>query len=110
MKLPIALFASTLLCVSAIPAYAQTAEYTTSIKDHRFVPDVIEIPANTKVKLLVRNEDATPEEFESHALHREKIIKGNSTATILLGPLKAGEYPFVGEFHEETAQGKIIVQ
>lgn len=89
---------------------AELPVYEVSIKDHLFHPDSIEIPAGTKVKLLVKNQDATPEEFESHDLNREKIISGNSEATIYIGPLDPGEYGFFGEFNEATAQGKIIVK
>lgn len=85
-------------------------EFTVTIKDHKFTPDVVEVPAGEKVKLLVINDDPTPEEFESHELKREKIIKGNSKAIIMIGPLEAGEYPFFGEFNEATAQGKIIAK
>ncbi len=84
--------------------------YELSIKDHKFEPAVLEIPQGQKVKLVVKNLDATPEEFESHELHREKIIKGNSEAIIFVGPLKAGEYPFFGEFNPETAQGKVVAK
>ena len=89
---------------------AELPVYELSIKDHYFHPDSIEIPAGTKVKLLVKNQDTTPEEFESHDLNREKIISGNSEATIYIGPLDPGEYGFFGEFNEATAQGKIIVK
>ena len=73
-------------------------------------PSELQIPAGQKVKLVVDNQDSTPEEFESHSLNREKIIPGNSKATIFIGPLKPGTYEFFGEFHQETAQGKIIVK
>lgn len=89
---------------------AHAEDYTIVIKDHTFSPSEITIPANTPAKLIVKNEDAGPEEFESHELKREKIIKGNSEAIIKLGPLAAGEYPFMGEFHQGTAKGKIIVR
>jgi len=79
------------------------------IKDHLFYPDELVIPANTKVKLLVKNQDATPEEFESYELNREKVIPGNTQAIIFVGPLPPGIYPFFGEFFPKTAQGKIIV-
>lgn len=85
-------------------------EYTIVIKDHRFAPDVVEIPANVKVKLIVDNQDATPEEFESHDFKREKVIQGKSKATIVVGPLEPGEYKFFGEFNEKTAQGKVVVK
>jgi plastocyanin domain-containing protein len=68
------------------------------------------VPANTRVKLTIQNKDATPEEFESHTLHREKIIPGNSQGSIYIGPLTPGEYAFVGEFHEDTARGVIVAQ
>ena len=84
--------------------------YELKIKEHRFDPSRIEIPSGTKVKLQVKNLDATPEEFESHELNREKIIPGNSEATVYIGPLEPGEYGFFGEFHQDTAQGTITVK
>ncbi len=81
-----------------------------TIKNHQFHPAEITIPANTRVKLEISNQDATPEEFESHSLHREKIIPGGSTRTIYIGPLEAGTYEFYGEFNPKTAQGRIIVK
>ena len=68
------------------------------------------VPAGKKIKLVVENRDATPEEFESHALNREKVIAGKSTATIFIGPLKPGSYPFVGEYNEKTAKGVIVAK
>ena len=96
--------------ITSFIAAAELPVYEISIKDHMFSPDTIEIPAGTKVKLLVKNQDPSPEEFESHELNREKIIPGNSEATIFIGPLDPGEYGFFGEFNEATAQGKIIVK
>ena len=91
-------------------SFAETPEFKLSIKDHIFNPETLEIPADTKVKLIVKNEDKTPEEFESHDFKREKIIPGGATATISVGPLKPGEYKFFGEFNPKTAQGKILVK
>lgn len=95
------LFASTI-------AVAETPVFELHIKDHQFSPAELQIPAGTKVKLLVKNKDATPEEFESYELNREKIIPGNSEVTVYIGPLDPGTYGFFGEFHMDTAQGKII--
>lgn len=95
---------------AASVATAADAEYNIVIKDHLFVPATLEVPANTKLVLIVDNQDATPEEFESHSLKREKIIAGGTSARIKLGPLKVGEYKFFGEFNEKTAQGKLIVK
>lgn len=100
------------LAVAVIPLslHAQQDEFAISIKNHRFEPAELVVPAGKKVKLVVHNLDPTPEEFESHSLKREKVIKGGSKATILIGPLKPGTYEFVGEYHESTAKGKIIAR
>ncbi|MCG6872200.1 MAG: cupredoxin domain-containing protein [Gammaproteobacteria bacterium] len=84
--------------------------YTLTIRDHRFEPTEITIPADTRVKLVVKNLDATPEEFESYELNREKIIAGGSQAIIYIGPVSAGRYRFFGEFHQDTAQGVIVAK
>ena len=89
---------------------AETDTYTLTIKDHRFTPSEFIVPAGQKVKLLIKNLDATPEEFESHDLNREKIVAGGGEITLYIGPLEPGTYGFFGEFHEATAQGKVIVK
>ena len=80
------------------------------IKDHRFVPSELTIPADTRIKLIVDNQDDTAEEFESDDFKREKIIPGNSKATIFISPLAKGEYKFFGEFNLDTAQGTLKVE
>ena len=97
-----------LLVVSA--AQAATPVIELEIRDHLFIPEEISIPANTKVKLVVYNRDATPEEFESYELNREKVILGGNKANIFIGPLAPGVYPFFGEFNPRTAQGRVVVE
>jgi plastocyanin len=98
-----------LLTHSAFAA-EEVKEYKLYIRDHRFAPAEVIIPANTKIKLLVINEDATAEEFESHELNREKVVAGKNKISVFIGPLKPGRYPFFGEFHQATAQGAVIVK
>lgn len=95
---------------SFIPESHATEEIGIVIKDHKFIPDTVEVPAGQKVKLIIDNQDPTPEEFESHELNREKIIKGGKKGVVFIGPLEPGTYPFFGEFNEATAQGKVVVK
>lgn len=96
--------------VLSIAAVAAEVEVKLVIENHRFQPEIVNVPAGQKIKLVIENRDATPEEFESHPLNREKVIPAKSTATVYVGPLAAGSYPFVGEFNQKTAKGIIVAQ
>lgn len=103
--------ASLLACAwFASSAFAAEPELSLVIKNHRFEPTELKVPANQRVKLIVHNQDKTPEEFESHSLNREKLVPAGAKVTIYIGPLKPGRYAFVGEYHEATAKGTIVVE
>ncbi len=78
------------------------------IKDHRFSPAEIDVPAGKPVVLTIRNEDSTAEEFDSTALKVEKVIAGGTYGTVRLRPLGPGNYPFMGEYHSDTAKGLVV--
>lgn len=92
------------------PATVRADELTVTIKDHKFTPTELKVPANQRVVITVINDDATPEEFESSIMKVEKVIPGKSKGVVRIGPLKPGRYPFVGEFHEATAKGVVIAE
>ncbi|MGZ5102459.1 MAG: cupredoxin domain-containing protein [Usitatibacter sp.] len=104
------LAAALLLSLASAAFAAGEPEFNLVIENHKFAPDRLEVPAGKKVKLLVENKDATPEEFESGQLKIEKVIPGKTKGTIFVGPLKPGEYPFAGEFNEKTAHGVIVAK
>src|SRR5207249_11871830 len=89
---------------------AQEPTYTLVIKDHKFQPAEIEVPAGQKIALIVKNDDPTPEEFESTELRREKVVPGGEQITVYIGPLKPGRYEFFGDFNPKTARGHIIAK
>ncbi len=91
-------------------AAARADDLTLTLKDHHFTPAELKVKANTRVMITVVNNDATPEEFESKALKIEKVIPGKSKGIVRVGPLKPGRYPFVGEYHEDTAKGVVIAE
>jgi hypothetical protein len=109
MKKLTTLFICSYLC--AIFCTAEILKYEITIKDHKFIPSIIETTTDSVIKLKLTNLDQTIEEFESFDLKREKIIVGNGgTAIITVGPLAPGDYVFFGEFNPKTAQGKLIVK
>lgn len=97
-----------LVAMTPVPALAQ--DFTLTIKDHKFTPEELKVPANKRVVITVINDDDTAEEFESNVLKVEKVIAGKSKATVRIGPLAPGKYPFIGEFHEATAKGTVIAE
>lgn len=104
------LAAALLLAASLGALAAGEPELSLVIENNRFTPDRIEVPAGRKVKLNIENRDATAEEFESNELRIEKVIPGKGKGIVYVGPLKPGEYKFVGEFHENTAKGVIVAK
>jgi hypothetical protein len=99
-----------LMVLVPLKGFADLETYAVTIKDHTFSPVELTIPAKTKVKLVVNNEDPTPEEFESYDLNREETVAGNGTITVFIGPLRQGKYKFFGDFNQDKAQGVIIAQ
>jgi len=93
-----------------VPSLAAESEYLLVIQDHRFQPAQLIVPAGKKIRLTVANRDATPEEFESYTLDREKVIPAKTKTMIYVGPLDPGPYPYYGEFHQKTAQGVVVAQ
>lgn len=55
-----------------LPLTSLAADYTLILKDHHFQPAELIVPAGEKIKLTIDNQDITSEEFDSHALNREK--------------------------------------
>lgn len=85
-------------------------QYKLVIRNHQFSPSTLKVPANTKFKVLVSNQDGTPSEFESNDFSREKIVMPGSTVTVFIGPLGKGRYRFFDDFHQSTGNGVLIVE
>lgn len=102
-----------LLALGAIlivsPAVAEDA-IPLKLKDHKFTPAEIHVKANVPNVIVMTNDDATAEEFDSTSLKVEKVVAGNSSGNVRLRPLAPGRYPFMGEYHSDTAQGIVIAE
>ena len=92
------------------PVGAADPAFKLTLRDHRFEPAELVVPAGQKIKLEVENQDATPEEFESYELNREKVVPAKATVVIFVGPLKPGRYPFFGDFNKDSAKGVLIAK
>lgn len=100
---------STELLFSAKLLAAEVLQFELVIKDHLFSPSTLYLPAGQKIKLVIHNQDAVPEEFESFSLNREKVIVAHGKGVVFLGPLSVGQHEFIGEYHPDSARGQIVV-
>lgn len=99
-----------LLGAAALARAGDPPEYRLVLKGHVYQPAELHVPAGTKIRIVVHNDDATAEEFESTDFSREKIVPANGSITVYVGPLKPGTYGFFGDFHPSTAQGRLIAE
>ena len=93
----------------AAPVQADDQEIVIRIKDRHFVPDIVPAAAGQKIKLIVKNEDTMPSEFESVEFHREKVVPSGKEITVFVGPLEAGSYEFFDDFHPDS-RGHLLVK
>ena len=98
------------LCFCGTSSADELSQINVKLKDHRFEPAEIHVQTGKPIVLFVTNEDPTAEEFDSTALKVEKVIAAGHYATIRLRPLAPGQYPFMGEFHPDTANGVVVAE
>lgn len=96
MQLTILALALTLL---AVPAADASPTFKIAIKQHSFVPETLTVPADVRIKLLVKNTRNLPSEFESFDLDREQLVPSGGTITVWIGPLSIGKYKFFDDFN-----------
>lgn len=101
---------ATTITLTANSAAGEMQTFSLIIRAGHFVPNMIEVPANTKFRLIIKNEGPGAEEFESAELRKEKVLAAGASSFLIFQPLKPGRYKFFGEFHPETAQGQLIVK
>ena len=101
--------AALLAMIGGAALAAEEARFELTIRDHRFEPAELTVPAGQRLVITVHNGDDGPEEFESAALGVEKIVSAGRQVIVRVGPLAAGRYDFIGEFHRETARGALVV-
>lgn len=108
--LPLLVILAALLASAGTRADDDIVEQKLEIKNHVFVPQELTVPQGKKVRLTIVNEDATPAEFESFELHREKVVDAHGTITVFVGPLDPGTYPFFDDFHHYATTGSIVAK
>ena len=96
----------------AMPVLAadDIAVYKLAVRDGKFDPAVLEVPAGKRFRLEVSNENRKAIEFESKDLKQEKVVPPGAKVTVNVSPLKAGEYTYFDEFDQANSRGKIVAR
>jgi plastocyanin len=106
-RLALFLAAAGLVTASLAQAAVEPAHVALTLKDHRFSPDAVTVPAGQRIRIEVTNLDGASEEFDSEDLHVEKDITPHGKVAFEVGPLQPGVYSFMGELHADTASGQL---
>jgi len=106
---PSSILVATLLVLSVGVARADDPVLLSlTIKDHQFEPAEVHAPAGKPITFAVKNLGSVAAEFESSALHFEKVIPAGGQAVVHVRPLEPGRYNFFDDFHRQS-QGFLIV-
>jgi hypothetical protein len=104
---------ATALWLAASATLAVAAElpvFQLTVRDGRFYPETLEVPAGQRFKIVVRNEGPGPIEFEMTSPFKERVLGPGGQSFLIFAPLKPGTYRFFDEFHPETGKGQIIAR
>ena len=110
MRAPLFTVIAVATLLATAPAFADSVQRSVLLHEHKFEPAEIHVPAGQRVELTVKNDDTTPDEFDSHDLKVEKVIAGGTGGLVRFGPLRPGRYRFEGEYHEDTARGTVVAE
>jgi hypothetical protein len=102
------------LIALASPAVARAEEegptFKIVFKNGVIDPMRLEVPAKTRLRLEIRNEDDSPAEFESVELHKEKVLAPHSETVMVIRTLDPGEYQFFDDFHPGSTPAVLVAR
>jgi hypothetical protein len=96
-------------CISSPALAGDDSSSILKMHNQQFDPNKLIVPAGIRVKIILRNLDPTPNEFESYDLSREVIVPGHSEVAIYVGPLNPGNYQIFNDYNL-AMQGSIVAK
>ena len=96
--------------LTSFTAQGADDNFELSLNEHKFTPSELTVPADKRIKLTIKNLDASAAEFESHNFKAEKVVPAGGKISIQVRPLSAGRYRFFDDYHEDTTEGFLVVK
>lgn len=84
---------------TSVKGQEEMPTFRIEMKDGAILPDQLEVPANTRFKVMIANTGTTPVEFESLELKREKAVAPGDEVPLVFRRLDPGSYAFFDDFH-----------
>lgn len=103
------LAASSFAMIQTTKVAAQDASYSITLQNGKFSPSTLNVKAGIKFTLTINNATSKAAEFESYELNREKVVPAGGSASVYLGPLTPGTYPFFDDFNQAVT-GQIVAK
>ena len=103
------LAASSCAMIQTTKVAAQDASYSITLQNGKFSPSTLNVKAGIKFTLTINNATSKAAEFESYELSREKVVPAGGSASVYLGPLTPGTYPFFDDFNQAVT-GQIVAK
>jgi hypothetical protein len=101
------------LLLAAAPAVVRAEDEPTfriEFRDGKIEPQVLEVPAKTRIRLQLVNLGDTPAEFESAELRKEKVLAPKSESVMVIRTLDPGEYSFFDDFHPGAPPARLVAK
>jgi len=98
-------------CLLATVAVAdESPTFVIDLKDGTIAPSTLEVPANSPLRLELRNSGSGPAEFESIELRKEKVLAPGATSFVVIRRLDPGEYRFFDDFHPDMPPATVVAK
>lgn len=113
MRLAFAAAGAAIVVAIASPAPGLADEdptFRVTFRGGAIEPKRLEVPANTRFRIEIVNEDDTPAEFESVELHKEKVLAPKSETVMVIRTLDPGEYNFFDDFHPGAPAAVLVAK
>jgi hypothetical protein len=98
------------LLASAPALAADDPTFRIEFNDGVIAPLRLEVPANTRFRLELKNLGKTPAEFESKELKKEKVLAAESESVLVIRTLDPGEYAFFDDFHPDAPPAILVAK
>ncbi len=98
------IFAALVLVLPAARAVAaeEMPSFRIVMNGASITPARLDVPADLPFKLEITNAGSAPAEFESVALHKEKVLAAGTTSSLVFRRLAPGEYDFFDDFNPDA--------